>query len=341
MTLWRWLRRLLIGLAVVAVLMVIGAALYTHSFSPEDEDWDGQRAALASRTIEPLPLAVAREPLLADVRELASPKYTGRGVDTEGSRLAREYLVGRLQALDVPPLLDAYTQPFEFKRRSRRSGSDGKRMHGTNVLGLIRGTVHPDRYLVISAHYDHLGEVDGRIHPGADDNASGVAAVLAAAAHYRAHPPRHSIVFALFDAEESGLRGARHFIDAKTLPVDAIRLNLNLDMVSRSADHLLFATGTWQHPALKALTDPLRARSALLLLYGHDRPRPFWDQEDWVHASDHGPFHDAGVPFLYFGVPDHDGYHSPRDTFDGITPDFFVEAAGMALNVLDAADRRD
>lgn len=337
---WRaaLVKRLKRALLIFAVLG-IAALLYAQAFSPEAEDWPGQRVALASRAITPFPVQVEREALLADVRELASAKYAGRRVESAGNRLAQDFLISRLEALGVAPLLPDYRQPFEFRRRRiRQFWTGGIVTHGTNVLGVIRGSVSPERFLVISAHYDHLGERGGNLFPGADDNASGVAAVLAAAAYFTAHPPRHTIVLALFDAEESGLAGAEHFVQAQTLPVTAIELNLNLDMIARSADNELFVTGTYQHPQLRTLTDPLRAQAPITLLYGHDHPRPFWDGDDWVSASDHGPFHTAGVPFLYLGVPDHAGYHHPSDIFEAITPEFFVQAANFAVSLLAAAD---
>ena len=82
----------------------------------------------------------------------------------------------------------------------------------------------------------------------------------------------------------------------------------------------------------------LAPQAPIVVLYGHDQPRPFWDSEDWVHASDHGRFHDAGVPFLYLGVPDHADYHRPGDTFAAIDADFFVDCAAFALSLVAAAD---
>ena len=333
--LWRMLKRLV----AVAAIGLLGLWIYAASFSPEREDWEGQRAALAGRTVQPLPVQPDRERLLADVRELASDKYGGRRVDTEGGRLAADYLVGRLRELGVEPLVPDYRQSFSFQRRRiRQFWSGGIETRGVNLLGVIRGRDRPADHLVVSAHYDHLGERGGKIHPGADDNASGVATLLAAAAHFKANPPAHSIVFALFDGEEAGIAGARHFVGSGVLPMAKVRLNLNFDMLSRSSDRLLFATGTWQHPELKALVDPLRAHAPILVLYGHDQPRPFWDPDDWVHASDHGRFHEAGVPFLYLGVPDHEDYHRPGDRFAAIHPDFFVDSAAFALSLLAAAD---
>jgi len=79
------------------------------------------------------------------------------------------------------------------------------------------------------------------------------------------------------------------------------------------------------------------ARHDVHLRFGHDQPN-HPEQADWTLASDHAPFHEAGIPFVYFGVEDHPGYHAPSDTFDRITPDFFVQAAALVLDALHALD---
>lgn len=341
----RWraaLVRRLKRLLVVAIVLGAAYALYRASFDPEAEDWPGQRAALSARDVQDWPTTLAREPLLADVRELASPRYGGRAVGSEGGAAARDYLVARLRAIGVAPLGADFRHPFTFKRRRvRQFWTGGIDTPGVNLLGRIDGRERGDRWLVLSAHYDHLGTRGGQMFPGADDNASGVAAVLAMADYFVKHPPRHGIVLALFDGEEAGLAGARQFVADPPVPLASVRLNLNLDMVSRSSDGELFVVGTWQYPTLKSWVDPLRAHAPILLLYGHDRPRPFGDPDDWGHASDHGPFHDAGVPFLYLGVPDHPDYHRPTDTYAAIDPAFFHNAAQAALNIALAADAGD
>ncbi|NBC01846.1 MAG: M28 family peptidase, partial [Bacteroidetes bacterium] len=139
------------------------------------------------------------------------------------------------------------------------------------------------------------------------------------------------------DAEEHGLRGARAFM--ADLPVERgqLRLNVNMDMISRSPANELYAAGTHPYPRLRPVLEAVGARHDVHLLFGHDQPdHP--EQADWTLASDHAPFHEAGIPFVYFGVEDHPGYHAPSDTFDRITPDFFVQAAALVLDALQALD---
>ena len=284
--------------------------------------------------------------LLADVETLASPAYEGRRADTDGGRRARAFVVERFEQLGLLPAVPGYLQPFSFTHRSIRALWRRDRpfvlefKDAANVLGLVRGTEEPDRFLVVSAHYDHLGIRKGDLYPGADDNASGVAALLAFAAYFDAHPPEHSILFAAFDAEEQGCRGSEAFAAAPPLPLDRLILDVNMDMIARSAPGRLFVAGTEQHPGFLPLLRDAAASSHVALHAGHDRP--IWRTglvDDWTTGSDHGPFFERGLPFLYFGVEDHEGYHAPGDTFDRIDRDFFTGAAETILDVVLALDR--
>ena len=146
--------------------------------------------------------------LLEDARRLSAPDMEGRQTGTEGNARARAYIVQRLRDEEAPPLGGAYEHPFAFTHTSvraiwRRDRAVRIPMRGTNVLALIPGSA-PGPALVVSAHYDHLGIRNGNVYPGADDNASGVAALLAVARVLHAMPPRHPVVLAAFDAEELG-----------------------------------------------------------------------------------------------------------------------------------------
>lgn len=145
----------------------------------------------------------------------------------------------------------------------------------------------------------------GKWYPGADDNASGVAAMLATARHFRANPPRHTLVFVAFDAEESGLKGAQAFVSKPPVPLQSMLVNVNFDMVSRNSDGEMFASGLHANPQLRPMLDAVRANSVPTILYGHDKPGFYRAQDDWTMQSDHGAFHQRTIPFLYFGVADH------------------------------------
>jgi hypothetical protein len=336
----RWKRRL-------ATIALIGLALFVYSswFHPEREDWAGQRAQLAHRQL-PLPAGrIDAAQVLGDVRALAAPAMEGRKVGTPGGALAREYILARFRELRLDPGFGkSYEQPFRFTpfrgTQFWRAGfwKSHPPIDGVNVAGVVRGTVDPGHYLVVSAHYDHLGIRDGKLYPGADDNASGVAAMLAAARWFSAHPPKHSILFVAFDGEEKGLKGSAAFVEQPPVPLSQLLADINFDMVSRNVDHEIFITGTYQNPQLKRLLDPVREHARPTILYGHDQPRPIWDMDDWTQQSDQGAFADKGVPFLYLGVADHPDYHQPGDTFEHIDPPFFLGVVESVLDIVSALD---
>jgi hypothetical protein len=217
------LRRVLWFLLIVFGLALLALLGYSLRFDPDAEDLPGQRSALADRTRAPATAAVDGAAALADLRALADPAMEGRAVGTPGGARARDYLLQRFRALELVPATSAgFEQPFTFTPRQRRMfwqkapGEAPAPVQGVNLVARIPGTVAPAQHILVSAHYDHLGVRGGKTYFGADDNASGVAALLAVAAHFKAHPPRHSILIVAFDAEEKGLRGARAFVAART-----------------------------------------------------------------------------------------------------------------------------
>ncbi len=254
---------------------------------------------------------------LDHIRFLSADSLEGRLVGSEGNRKARDYIVGVYRSLALSMYEDTYVEPFEFQ-------IDDETRRGSNVVGYVEGTDQPDRFIVVTAHFDHLGVRDGEIYNGADDNASGTAGLLMLAEHFSADPARHSLIFAALDGEERGLRGARRFVSDPPVPVANMALNVNLDMISHN-DSVLYVAGGYHTESLRAVLDEVAAASAITLRQGHDSPDlPAGD--DWTLSSDHGPFHQAGVPFVYFGVEDHPDYHQASDTFETINQQFFLGA---------------
>lgn len=289
----------------------------------------------------PLAPAIDSAALLDDVRTLSSAPYAGRRTGSDGSKLAQAYLAKRFEQLGLRPFGAGYATPFSFTQNSAKGPVRTEYPSAANLVGFIRGSKAGARIILVSAHYDHLGVRDGVTYPGADDNASGVAAMLQIAGYFQKHPPRHTIVFAAFDAEELGLRGAQAFVAALPFARDKLSMNLNLDMVSRSDNKEIWAAGIYHTPALKEIVLSAASRSTVKVKLGHDRPALLAGTvEDWTASSDHGPFHAAGVPFLYFGVEDHADYHQPGDTFDKIDPAFFGQVGSLLVDVAATADAK-
>jgi Zn-dependent M28 family amino/carboxypeptidase len=271
---------------------------------------------------------------LADV--LASDALEGRGAGSPGNEAGRGFIRKRFEDMGLTPFLaSGWEQAVPVLPRDGL----GTPVPGANLIGWVPGnTPGVGPVIVVTAHHDHLGIRNGEIYNGADDNASGTAMLTALAEYFIHAPPTHDIIFVALDAEEVGFQGARAFIRDGAIPMDRVALNINLDMVSRSEAGELYAAGTYHTPLLAALVEEVAATAPVKLLMGHDRPED--GPNDWTNQSDHAVFHQLGIPFLYFGVEDHPGYHQPTDDFSAITPDFYVRAGDTVAQVITAADRQ-
>lgn len=272
--------------------------------------------------------------LRRDVETLASDAMGGRKAGTPDGAKARDYVVRRFKQTGLEAFANSYLQPFIFTYPGE---SDAQ--HGANVVGFIKGkaTKTPARYLVVTAHYDHLGADKRGVFNGADDNASGTAALFALATYFARHRPAHSIIFVAFDAEEGSGAGARKFVSEPPVDRQAIILNVNLDMISRNERNELYASGTYHYPFLKSYLERVARNAPVKLLLGHDRPDAP-PAENWTTQSDHVAFHRAKIPFIYFGVEDHKDYHKPTDDFENINPTFYVHAVETILDALKSFD---
>ena len=262
-----------------------------------------------------------REQLLSDLSVLAADDMEGRAVGTDGNARARAYIIDRLEAMGVEPVGDSYEHGFSFEMPRSREKVDG-----TNILARIEGVSDSARTMVVSAHFDHEGMRGEQIWNGADDNASGVASVLAVAEMFMAEPPEHDVIFAFVDAEENGLQGARAFVADPPIPVENITFNLNMDMVAMSTDRILWAVGTYHYPYLTPIVEDVASRATVSMPMGYDEPTEE-PGGDWTNLTDSGAFHAAGIPFIYLGVDFHPHYHQPTDTYENMTLDFFQDAS--------------
>lgn len=203
-----------------------------------------------------------------------------------------------------------------------------------NLCAVVRGSAQPDSFLVVSAHYDHLGTMGARAYfPGANDNASGVAMLLELAAHY-ARPenrPACSVAFLLFGAEEAGLVGSRYFVAHPLVPLRQIKFLVNLDLLGTGEAGATVVNGRVHEAAFRQLTR--------LNDVGHYLPS--LGARGRAANSDHFPFSEAGVPafFLYTrgGSP---AYHDVDDTPDRLSLAGFAGAFGLVRDFLDSRGAR-
>jgi hypothetical protein len=205
-----------------------------------------------------------------------------------------------------------------------------------NVIGILPGRDPRlrDEAVVIGAHYDHLGrggegslapDAAGAIHPGADDNASGVAALLGLArAFAEAGGAPRTLVFVAFAGEEMGLLGSAHYVRRPPHPLDRTALMLNLDMVGRLRQRTLYVGGTDSGTGLRELVSA-QAGGLTLRLRG-----------DGFGRSDHTSFYAAGRPVLFLFTGAHADYHRPGDTWDRIDAPGLAAVTAFAARVVDA-----
>lgn len=287
------------------------------------------------------------ERMMADLRWLADPAREGRAPGTPGGLAARQWLVQQFQQIGLTPAgSDGYLQPYQVEEHyqwSRLLRGRNAKIPGVadaaNILGMVPGLDPTLKPIVITAHYDHLGVHDGKIFAGADDNASGVAALLELARFFKTQPLQHSILFIALDSEEKGLQGAVALFRLQLLQPEQLKINVNLDMLSRDTGQVLLAVGSYHHPWLSPILEQQQQQSAVKLVAAHDRP---WYQagnvDDYTLSSDHGVFHQQGVPFIYFGVPDHPDYHTERDTAEKVDVMFYHQAVESVLGFLQLLD---
>lgn len=268
---------------------------------------------------------------LDDVRILSADDMEGRAVGTPGGAKARAYIVKRFNEIGLRPQGETFETPFSFKV------GFGRETKGVNLVARIEGTSTSDKVLVVSAHYDHLGVRKGQTYNGADDNASGVAGLLAVAESFKARPPRHTVLIVAFDGEESGLRGAKAFVANPPVPLAKVGMNVNFDMISKNAKGQLYVGGAGPQPWLKPVLEGVARTAPVKLLLGHDTDI-HGKENNWTQQSDQGPFATAGVPWVYFGVEDHKEYHQPTDDFATVPQVFFRNAVTTVVTATRALD---
>lgn len=254
---------------------------------------------------------------------LASDELEGRAPGTKGEKLAQEYIVAEFKNLKLKPLgTNEFRQPFDYTERphAHTENANGIARNGSNLIAFLDNKAA--KTVLIGAHYDHLGNEDGRgssldtapdgkIHNGADDNASGVAGLLELARIYATNEKKEPVnfLFIAFSAEEAGLIGSKHFTKEPTLPLDKILTMINMDMIGRLKD------STKSLVLGGAATSPIWMPMAKAL--NKNRFRLKFDSAG-MGPSDHASFYLKDLPVLHFFSGTHGDYHKPTDDVDKI-----------------------
>jgi hypothetical protein len=271
---------------------------------------------------------------IATVRYLADDALEGRLAGSSGERCAGDYLADRFRQLGLRPAGEAgtYFQSFSVASAANPHAPSGT---GRNVLALLEGA-DPQlktEYIIIGAHYDHLGmglfgstaaSKQPAIHNGADDNASGVAALLEVAARLaKGPPPARSVLFMAFTGEESGLLGSSHWVNHPTQALTQARGMINMDMVGRLGQGplIVYGVGTateWKRLVTQA-TDAQKIEAKLI--------------DDGYGASDHTSFYLKDIPVLHFFTNVHADYHKPSDDWEKIDGPGLLKVSAIISDV--------
>ncbi len=250
--------------------------------------------------------------LKVDVVYLASDYLEGREAGTAGEQLAAEYIAWRFAELGLQPggRNGAYFHDFDFDYRTNPHAAAAEKRNGRNVVGLIDNGAPTT--VVIGAHYDHLGlgntsslhAGEPAIHNGADDNASGIAALLFLAEQLKSGKAKNNnYLFLAFSAEELGLVGSKKWVADPTLDLGAVNYMLNMDMVGRlNAQKVLAVNGVGTSPAWKPALEAVRVGGITTQT-----------TESGIGPSDHTSFYLQNIPVLHFFTGQHREYHKPAD----------------------------
>jgi hypothetical protein len=280
--------------------------------------------------------------LLDDIRFLSDDRLQGRMTGSAGADSAAAYLAWRFSQVGLQPAAGGWFQSFTVGRQApaARQAQTGA-LIGKNVIGILPGSdpVLRNQTVILGAHYDHLGlggfgsldqDSTGLVHNGADDNASGAAALIQVAARLAASPPARTVVFIAFSGEELGLLGSAHYVKQPIYPLAGTLAMVNLDMVGRLRNGRLIVYGARSAKEFPALLDSLNWYA------GFDMKA----QGDGYGPSDHSSFYAAKRPVLHIFTDLHEDYHRTTDDWQKVNYDGLKRVADFSLGLVTAlADR--
>jgi aminopeptidase N len=290
-------------------------------------------AAQAVRAQAPCCDEAAR--LKQTVNTLSAPTMEGRGPGTQGLNASAEFIRKQFREAGLKSGVEdgSFIQEFPYI-----PVGSGKEILLRNVIGVLQGmSSATQEVIVVGAHYDHLGygpafslaegEQKHALHPGADDNASGIAVLLELARYFgtREFRLRKRILFVAFSGEEEGDLGSRYYVAHPVMPLANTTTMINLDMVGRVRDNTIGIAGNKSGDSLDAILNVAAAGSPLILMRGG---------EEYPDDSDHAPFASAAIPILYVCSGSHDDRHKPSDTADKINDKGMADVANLVSAVI-------
>jgi hypothetical protein len=289
------------------------------------------------RRVTPPPLQA-----IDDIKYLSDDRLAGRMTGTPGADSAAAYLARRFAQVGLQPAAGGWFQTFTVAKTAPvAQPAHVGGLRGTNVIGVLPGRdpVLRNEAIIVGAHYDHLGlggfgsldpDSTGRVHNGADDNASGTAMLIQIAARLAVAPPARTVVFIGFSGEELGLLGSSYYVKQPVYPLSTTKAMINLDMVGRLRQSRLIVYGSRTAKEFPALLDSLNWYA------GFDLKA----QGDGYGPSDQSSFYAAGLPVLHLFTDLHEDYHRSTDDWEKINLDGFKRVSDFAAGLVTALANR-
>ena len=332
---------------IAAIFFMTAFSVITHAATPK-------KSLPEKKGVE----SINRSTAEAHIGFLASDQLQGREASENGGKIAGDYIISILKQMGMRPLFNDYDQPFDAYRAERQKKGQyqvhpdsiailkkdvHQKLSMRNILAKIDGK-NSNEIVIIGAHYDHLGmdkHLEGdKIYNGADDNASGVSAVLQVAKAFleTGVQPERTVIFAFWDGEEKGLLGSRYF--TMTYPeLNKVKGYLNYDMIGRNHDDLKPQYVVYFYTASKPVFGEWLKKDIETYRLQLEPDYRSWDNP--VGGSDNGSFAKAGIPIIWYHTDGHADYHMPGDSAEKINYNKVVDITKASfLNMWNLANAK-
>ena len=259
-----------------------------------------------------------QDDMVSDMEYIASDQAAGRASGTAAKQSVEQFIVRRFRSLGLKPYKWSYTQSLRYNDTTVVR----------NVVGYLPAVAPSDEYIIIGAHYDHIGTLSGRVYNGADDNASGVTAMLGLAGMFaqlkaEGAAPAKNMIFVAFDGKELSMSGSEHFVRNLDIPASKITCAINIDMLGTNlvptginSDYLIALGENTLNEKYRGYLSFLTRRA----LYKMDLDLTFYGSRNFTdimyRSGDHNSFAKAGIPAVFFTSAFHEHTYKPTDRID-------------------------
>ncbi|MGC6430790.1 MAG: M20/M25/M40 family metallo-hydrolase [Jejuia sp.] len=321
-------------IGILSLLSLVGTCA-TPKYSTRITNLKNNITIVDSTLVTKYAATITPQELKVQLYQFASKEFNGRKVGEPGQRKAAEFLKKYYieKRIKSPKGQDDY-----FQTVTKDYLTKGAQV-AQNVLAYIEGSEKPEEVLVLSSHLDHLGAENGTIYYGADDDGSGIVAIMEIAEAFKeatlaGHPPKRSILFTHFTAEEIGKRGSQFYVEHPIFPLENTIANLNIDMIGRVDErhedntNYVYLIGSDRLSSELHYTSE-KVRDAFVDIELDYKYNSLDDIHQYYFRSDHYNFAKHNVPVIFYFNGEHEDYHKPTDTPDKIDYDLLAKRAKL------------